>query len=1150
MTQTVNQVGGSFSSMSQKAQSSFSEMVFGTAEVSKEMKQLEQAQASLARSMEQEESLIRSLAQVQNDLQAAMEGTESQLAAIYELELKQTKALQVEKAALTELAEAQARLNQAKSDEVLRPGLEEDAAKAKEKAAEATGKLAIAQAKLNGAREKMDTRVERLLEKEAETTAKLSQAKTKVAADSQKVEKANQGLSSSTNLLGESFSTAGKKLLGFGGMVGAVLMGLKLLKDGVVKAFESIVGYGSKMQAVTGSFQGIFEGNGDAAKLFTQQLEELSARSGEMLEFEKLADASKELLNLGIAGDQVIPILTSVGDAAAATGKGAAGFDKILNSLTRIQGAGKVTLDSMNGLVRDGIPAWTMLAQAMGKSEAEVQKLARQGKISAEEGISAIVGGLQGKWAGSMDQFSKDWNNMWGRIGKNTDAILGAIGAPIFDWMNGLVSRLDDTVAQFKRTLENGGLGEALKELLPDSSYFAAFIDLFSTMAEKFGPALSKIGSVLGKIGSIAVQVGGQLLEVFTPIVKAVDLVIGVLGDLANVCWGIVNDLLDVWEPFAAYTSQKWTDLKEGVVGILTEIAEYCSEIGSEIVTILGNAGSWAMDAFCEAFPGMTSFVAGIWEELKVAVWGKVKEFVRGVLEFLSPITNWIGLKFEEYTSKNDGSTLDLENAKKGIAAKTGSSFKGAPSGKGGGGANKAEKAIYSIQKKIRDLIEKMDDKIFDELAPSYENSFRKLDAEVVKWMTDLQEQMKINKVTVDLTELEAKAKQYKEVLIEPIQRAWKNAWADIKNDTAKAWADMIGDKKKQSELQYEMAREALEREKRERFKAIAQHQEDAEAKLAVDQWYDAENAKLLKEKRSRDRENYLSEMETLLALNETKYELEGKSVQEIKKLNKGLLEEKLRYLDLELRQEGLTNEEILKLRQQRIEAQKALETMGSNGTSFQAGLQSQLKEWSDWGEQVKAIGSATAQGMNDSFSDLFFDAMNGQLKSLGDYFTRFLQSITKAIAQAMSNRIVSGLIGNLFGGMGGGGSTAGTGPKVGSSLGSFLSGIQPRAVGGPVSSRPYLVGENGPELFTPQSQGRITNTDSLKNMLSGNGGGSGNVQVNITNQGSGEMELSQSDVKYDEKMEKWIVNVVAKNASKNRSFQGILAGAARTGGG
>jgi hypothetical protein len=53
------------------------------------------------------------------------------------------------------------------------------------------------------------------------------------------------------------------------------------------------------------------------------------------------------------------------------------------------------------------------------------------------------------------------------------------------------------------------------------------------------------------------------------------------------------------------------------------------------------------------------------------------------------------------------------------------------------------------------------------------------------------------------------------------------------------------------------------------------------------------------------------------------------------------------------------------------------------------------------------------------------------------------------------------------------------------------FSGLQFRAAGGPVvSGKPYIVGERGPELFTPGTSGTITPNNAM--------GGSTNITVNV----------------------------------------------------
>ena len=143
----------------------------------------------------------------------------------------------------------------------------------------------------------------------------------------------------------------------------------------------------------------------------------------------------------------------------------------------------------------------------------------------------------------------------------------------------------------------------------------------------------------------------------------------------------------------------------------------------------------------------------------------------------------------------------------------------------------------------------------------------------------------------------------------------------------------------------------------------------------------------------------------------------------------------------------------------------------------------------------------------------------------LGDFksfFMRILDDIAIAIVQKrITDPFIDGLIGMI--------------PTISSSVGSsnFLSnlvgGIFGRAAGGPVSgNKPYLVGEQGPELFMPSVSGSITPNDELNT-----GGGTTNItfEINAIDTQSGTQFLLENKPK--------IISMVTQ-AQNQRGRQGI----------
>lgn len=148
---------------------------------------------------------------------------------------------------------------------------------------------------------------------------------------------------------------------------------------------------------------------------------------------------------------------------------------------------------------------------------------------------------------------------------------------------------------------------------------------------------------------------------------------------------------------------------------------------------------------------------------------------------------------------------------------------------------------------------------------------------------------------------------------------------------------------------------------------------------------------------------------------------------------------------------------------------------------SFEGGMVDGLKrvreEFGNVGQAVSDTWVNAFQSMEDAFVN-FVKTGKLDFKSLAD-------SIIADMARITFRQMVSGLFG---GGGGGGGFNILSMFGLGGGSGSVpLPPIVTRAVGGSVSSgSPYLVGENGPELFMPNRSGSIIPDTSMA------GGGSG----------------------------------------------------------
>lgn len=179
---------------------------------------------------------------------------------------------------------------------------------------------------------------------------------------------------------------------------------------------------------------------------------------------------------------------------------------------------------------------------------------------------------------------------------------------------------------------------------------------------------------------------------------------------------------------------------------------------------------------------------------------------------------------------------------------------------------------------------------------------------------------------------------------------------------------------------------------------------------------------------------------------------------------------------------------------------------------SAQDRLSDATKETAD---EMTLFMEEAAKNIQNMFADNLFDIMQGQFEFTADGFKKMLdRMVADAIAADIAKSLFGtggkgggGLLGSIFGG---GGAGAGSGfvegewdnlPKGGSATGLLEKGFNfaagffggGKANGGDVmGGTSYMVGERGPELFTPKQSGAITPNDKVS-------GGSVVVNINVS---------------------------------------------------
>lgn len=156
-------------------------------------------------------------------------------------------------------------------------------------------------------------------------------------------------------------------------------------------------------------------------------------------------------------------------------------------------------------------------------------------------------------------------------------------------------------------------------------------------------------------------------------------------------------------------------------------------------------------------------------------------------------------------------------------------------------------------------------------------------------------------------------------------------------------------------------------------------------------------------------------------------------------------------------------------------------------GNIAQDALQNLNDKAAETFDNLKALNDGLMQGMQFAFHSFVDDFSEGIANMLEGGKLGF-KSILKSFLHMVEKMIIQWLILKAI--MGIGGAMGGT--ANGTDFASFLyrGGQMPagRAAGGPVSAgTTYLVGEKGPELFTPSAAGTITTNSQMRSSMGGN---------------------------------------------------------------
>lgn len=383
-----------------------------------------------------------------------------------------------------------------------------------------------------------------------------------VSKQSKKATSGIKGFADKCNKMTGALSTIAAVQLGsvFTGMAGGILnMGIASVQAA------------AQMRQYEIAFQTMLK----SAEAGTQMLRDLQQFAAETpFDVPGVVSAGQQLMAFGFKAEEIIPMLTNLGDAASGLGLGTEGVSRLAYALGQMQTSGKLNAQDMMQLTSAGIAAWDMLAQAAGKTVAEMKDLCSKGAIDSKAAVQTIVAGMNDQFGGMMAKTSDEVSGLLANIEETAGNTSAAVGKYLTEAFNikGILKDVSDRLGEFQQKMQTAteqgkSMGDVIKECVP-APVIAAIGAFAAVLAVVSVAAVATLGAVLGLSAGIVAAgaamgaVAALVVTYWDEIVDAVNIAVqAILDTVVIIGTAITEAVLGVVNWIVGAIGDMWADI-------------------------------------------------------------------------------------------------------------------------------------------------------------------------------------------------------------------------------------------------------------------------------------------------------------------------------------------------------------------------------------------------------------------------------------------------------------------------------------------------------------------------------------------------------------------------------------------------------------
>lgn len=349
-----------------------------------------------------------------------------------------------------------------------------------------------------------------------------------------------------------------------------------------------------------------------SAEAGTQMLRDLQQFAAETpFDVPGVVSAGQQLMAFGFKAEEIIPMLTNLGDAASGLGLGTEGVSRLAYALGQMQTSGKLNAQDMMQLTSAGISAWDMLAQAAGKTVAEMKDLCSKGAIDSKAAVQTIVAGMNEQFGGMMAKTSDEVAGLLANIEETAGNTSAAVGKYLTEAFNikGILKDVSDRLGEFQQKMQTAteqgkSMGDVIKECVP-APVIAAIGAFAAVLAVVSVAAVATLGAVLGLSAGIVAAgaaIGAAIALVITywdEIVDAVKIAVqAILDTVVIIGTAITEAVLSVVNWIIGTIGDMWANITGNQDNWFSKFSSMLGDAIKEVEDFAKKAIDWFSRVF------------------------------------------------------------------------------------------------------------------------------------------------------------------------------------------------------------------------------------------------------------------------------------------------------------------------------------------------------------------------------------------------------------------------------------------------------------------------------------------------------------------------------------------------------------------------